>query len=186
MRLTAVFLAVVTAVVVPAQDHGPTVTELEAMERFVSQEDVRVTTSEPVARVEGGGSTAVFTPVVASDGTNRIRGIRIDFTSGSRIDRIYVSEELAGRLTAALDEIAVNADGFFKRTAGSSTCIGTGAFLDAMRAGAHFLYPSQCETADGWKGLSITTSRDTFRFTGVDSVPFATAIRDAVSAMKLL
>ena len=51
-----------------------------------------------------------------------------------------------------------------------------------MRTGAHFFFPSQCEMADGWRGLSVSTGIETFRFADIDTTPFAKAIRSALNA----
>ena len=113
-----------------------------------------------------------------------MRGVQIVLNGEGKRDHVYVSEEYAERLISALDEVAAASPAFLQRITTTSKCFGTGAFLYAMRTGAHFFFPSQCEMADGWRGLSVSTSAATFRFTDIDTTPFARAIRAGVNALK--
>jgi hypothetical protein len=170
-----------------AQEDGPTVAQLEAMERFAAKSGTRITWSRDIDRIEAGSSTAIVRAVVletAEPSPVKMKGIQVDFSSDGKRDRIHVSEEYADRLIAALDEIATVSPGFLSRQIASSKCFGTGAFLNAMRSGAHFISPSQCDMADGWRGLSVETGAATFRFTEIDTIPFARAIRAAMNVLK--
>lgn len=172
-----------------AQDSfEPTVAQLEAMERYAARPSARTSWSAEVDRIVGGASTAVVTAVVVADNSQtprQMRGARIDFQMEGKRARVFVQEEFADRMIGALDEVATASEGFLNgRDAGSSKCFGSGVFLQQMRAGAHFMSASQCEMADGWRGLSIWTADGTFRFTDLDPTPFARAVRRAMNELK--
>lgn len=170
-----------------AQDHGPTSDQLEQMDRFSTQPGTRIAWSQQVDRIEVGPSVALVNAIILED-TGRtpriIRGVQIVLNGEGKRDRIYVSEEYAELLISALDEVATASPAFLQRSSTASKCFGTGAFLYAMRTGAHFFFPSQCEMADGWRGLSVYTGIETFRFTDIDTVPFARAIRAGMNALR--
>src|SRR5688572_1658533 len=115
----------------------------------------------------------------------QMRGIQIELTSRDTKDRVYADDKLLGKYIEMLDEIPAG----MLRSAGrpsaaNSNCFGSGIFLNAMRAGGHFLTASQCVMADGWAGLSVSTGRAQFRFTGLDTAPFADAIARAREELK--
>ncbi len=170
-----------------AQVSSPTAEELERLEQFVSQPGSRVISSKDLGHIAGGESDALITAVIVQGGDptkQQMRGIRIQFTTGDVRDQIYVAEEFLQPLVKALVEIEAQSDQFLSRPRVNSRCFGSGAFLSAMRTGAHFFHASQCSMSDGWTGLSVSTGSKTFRFTGLNPAPFRTAIARAATEFE--
>jgi len=169
-----------------AQVTSPTASELAAMERFSKRPTAHLAWSKEVERIVAEPTQAVITTLIVEDATQappHVRGIRIDLEGQGVKDQVYVSETYLVRLIEALDEISAGI-GTFLRKRGSSRCFGSGAFLSAVREGAHFFHTSQCSMADGWFGLSVSTGAATFRFAKLDPSPFASAIERAADALK--
>ena len=160
-----------------SQDAEPTATQLTAMEEFIGQPATRIVWSSEAGRIAAEGSEAVLTAIIAENGTRQMRGIEIAFTAPQAgQDKVYVSQEFFERLLGALDDASMSAPTV-------RGCMGSGKFLSAMRAGAHFFFASQC-TQTGVNVLQAGTGRGFFFFPNVDSAPFAGAIRNAHAQLK--
>lgn len=158
--------------IVYAQPEQPTAAQLEAFERFASKPTAKITWSKEVGRIDTDQAHAVITAIVVEDATQtpgKMRGVRIDLSDGDLKDRLYTSEEYLDRLISALDEISMGAPFFLARVRSSNSCHGSGTFW--LQPG-HAFNASQCVFGN-WSGLSVNNS---FRFTGLDPSPFASAI----------
>jgi hypothetical protein len=168
-------------------DDSPTASQLAAMEHYATRPTARIDWSKEADRIESGQTKAVITALVVDDATQsprQMRGIRIDLASQDVTDRLYVGESFLKRLIDALDEVSKGMGSFLSRSTVSSRCFGSGAFLSAVREGAHFFHASQCSMADGWFGLSVSTGAAKFRFTDLTPSPFASAIGHAMDELK--
>jgi len=174
----------VLALVVSAfAEDAPTASQLAAFEQFATRPSTRVAWSTEVGVIEGGGARATIAAVVMEDKTARMRGVRIDLRGENGDDRVYIAEEFIEKLISALEEIAAGMGELAHRST-PSRCQGSGAFLRAMREGAHFFHASQCSMADGWFGLFVSTGTAKFRFTSRDPLPFAAAMARAAQQLK--
>ena len=171
------------------QVKSPTVSEVEAMEKF-AQSGARVVWSEEVDRVSSGTATAVITAVILEDAGRQMRGVRIDLADGDVKDRVYTGEPFVERFIAEMDEIATGMLGFFGNSESAerapNRCFGSGILLRARREGAHIFGASQCSETGGWTGLVVSTRSATvpvgpavFRFPGLNPSPFAAAMARA-------
>jgi hypothetical protein len=155
----------------------PTAAQLTAMEEFISQPATRVVWSGEAGRIAADGSAAVFTAIVAENGTRRMRGIEIALsTQQATADKVYVSVEFFERLLGALDDASMSAPTV-------RGCMGSGKFLTAMRAGAHFFFASQCNQG-GVDVLQVGTGHGFFFFPNLNPAPVADAIRQAKADLK--
>ena len=166
------------------QNTNPTVSQLEAMERFASKPTAQVAWSKEVERIDTDQAHAVITALVLEDRTQtprQMRGVRIDLTGANLNDRVYTSEDLLERLIRALDEISNTLSLLSSSTAtGRSSCFGSGVF---WQQGGHAFSASQCTFPD-WPGLSVETGSASFRFTALDPSSFAAAIAHAREELK--
>ena len=162
---------------------SPTVSQLEALEHFASKPTAQVTWSKEVGRIDTDQAHAVIIALVVVDASQtprQMRGIRIDLTSADAKDQVYTSEDLLERLIKALDAISNGLPGFYPRARVSNACFGSGIF---WLQGGHALSASQCVFGD-WSGLSVSSGRHGFRFTGLNPAPFAAAIARARDELK--
>jgi hypothetical protein len=172
-----------------AQDQSPTASQVAAFESFAGQPGARIAWSREIARIGADEVRAVVTALAVEDSSGRrMRGIRIDLSQPDLQDRVYVAEEFLGRLLGAMDDVSAGMERL-SRSPFPSRCVGSGAFLSALRQGAHVFHASQCAMADGWFGLSVETGTASFRFTDLGPAPFAAAfarsreeLKDRVSA----
>lgn len=160
-----------------AQQPEPTFDQLAAMEDFIAQPSTRIVWSSEAGRIETEGSEAVLTAIIAENGSRKIRGIEIALSSSQTgQDKVYIGEEFFERLLGALDDAAI---GPLRGTG----CMGSGKFLTALRAGAHFFFASQCNY-NGVHQLQVGTGRAFYFFLNLTPAPFAAAIRRAESQLR--
>jgi hypothetical protein len=181
MRLACCLLA---AIAVFAQEDAPTVSQVEALERFASERTARETMNRVVDTIASREAKATFRVVEYTDGDRRARGLRIDLESAGQPERLYIPEDLIDRLIGALDEIEDGANAFFNSRVGSSACFGSGAFLLALREGAHVFHASQCNRNDGWSGVQVSTGRGMHRFGGLTTGVFSEAVKKAAELLR--
>jgi hypothetical protein len=84
--------------------------EPSPMEAFASQQGVRTTWSNEVARWEQDGTRLVLAAVVLEDGAQsprKLRGVKIDLLSSENAkDQVYLDEQAIERTRLALEEIS--------------------------------------------------------------------------------
>ena len=79
------------------------------MEALASHQSVRTTWSNEVARWEQDGSRLVLTAVVLEDSAQsalKLRGVKVDLSSESVKDQVYLDEQAIERTRLALEEIS--------------------------------------------------------------------------------
>lgn len=152
---------------------------LSAFERFASKAGVRVFWSAEVERITAGETTAVITALTLEDVTQtprQMRGVRLDVKDNFRNDRIYVAETTIARLLNSMNDVAASYSSFFDRFPNNaSKCFGTAEFRNEVIEDGGFFTVSQC-FLNGEFGLSVHTRAGTFRFAGLDPLPFSAAI----------
>jgi hypothetical protein len=169
------------------QTAPPSAAQLEAFENYVGKPTARITWSKETGRIDTDQAHAVITAIVVQDAVqapHQMRGIRIDLTAGNVKDRVYASEEFIPRLITALDGMSNSMPQSFNQSsarASANHCFGSETFW--LQEG-HAFSASQCVFGD-WRGLSVNTGRSSlFRFTAIDSSPFAAAIARARDELK--
>src|SRR5438445_10319647 len=98
------FLSVGVAQVSPVPSLQPT-----PLEAFAHQPATHVTWSKQVGSVDSREAHAVVTVLVIEDTAqppDRMRGIRIDFSSPESSDAVYLGEDTLGAYKISLDEIS--------------------------------------------------------------------------------
>jgi len=103
--------------------------EPSPIEAFADRQGVRTVWSVRVARWEHEGTGLVNTALVLEDNapsSRKLRGVKIDLSSGNAKDQIYLDEQATERTRSALEEIAdaVARSG----VPGSNGCIGAKEF----------------------------------------------------------
>jgi hypothetical protein len=161
---------------------GPTASQLEAFERFVSRPTAHVGWSKEVGRIDSGQAHAVIVALIVEDSTatpSQMRGIRIDLTDGNRKDQAYVGEDLLDRLIAGLDDITAGLPRFLSQSH-TRSCFGSAVFQQE----GHAFSASVCIFGD-WGFLSVGTgSICDFQFTGIQPALFAGAIARGRDELK--
>jgi len=83
--------------------------EPSSMEAFANRQGVRTAWSDEVARWEHDGTRMVLTALVLEDSAQSARklpGVKIDLSSGTGKDQIYLDEQATERTRSALEDIA--------------------------------------------------------------------------------
>ena len=83
--------------------------EPSPMEAFANRQGVRTDWSDEVARWEHDGTRLVLTALVLEDNAQsarKLRGVKIDLSSGTAKDQIYLDEQATERTRSALEDIA--------------------------------------------------------------------------------
>lgn len=104
-----------------SQSSSPSVSQLEAFERFTKRSTASVSWSKEVNRIDTDQGHAVINALIVVDPTQtpkEMRGIRIDLTDGMEKDSVYTSEDMLERLIKAIYEIS---GGLPRLFAGAST-----------------------------------------------------------------
>jgi hypothetical protein len=117
--------------------------QLEQMDRLSTQPGTRIAWSQQVDRIEAGPSVAVVNAILLED--------------TSRTPRIMRGLQIVLNGEGKRDRIYVSEE-YSKRLISA---------LDEVAPAS----PAQCEMADGWRGLSVSTGIETFRFTDIDASP---------------
>jgi hypothetical protein len=104
MRTISIALGVLTAAAMWAGE-----TEPSKMEAYAARPGVKVAWSSEVARWQSNGTVLVVSALVLENGGAQpasMRGVKVDLSSGSASDHIYLDEEASARTHKALVSIA--------------------------------------------------------------------------------
>ncbi len=99
--------------------------EPSPMEAFANRQGVRTTWSSQIANLGKEGTQVLLTAVVLDSAGAKMRGVKIELSSGDAHDTIYLGEEATDRTRAALNEIA---DEVAHGTPGGNGCVGARQF----------------------------------------------------------
>jgi hypothetical protein len=97
------------AVLASSQSEVAVGSEPSPLEAFAEQSEALTAWSSEVGRLDYDDTRAVVTALVLEDGgrpARRMRGVKIDLSTGDAHDRIYLDDEATSRTISALDEIA--------------------------------------------------------------------------------
>lgn len=159
------------------------------MEAFAGRQDVRTVWSNEVARLDHEGTHAVLTALVLEDNVQparKIRGVKVELSSGDARDQIYLDATATERTRAALEEIA-QAVGR-RGSPGRNGCMGAKEFwplYDWPWNKYHELNADFCGDAQG-SGLVLHGRGKTgaFRFPGETPTRLAEMLAAAVEQLK--
>ena len=162
------------------------------LEAFAHQPATHVAWSKQVGSLDSSEAHAVVTALVLEDTAqppDRMRGIRIDFSSSESSDVVYLGEETLGVYKNALDEIGRNVPG--SRTGardnlapGGISYLGACVFRSEKPPRIHSLSAAYYFAPDS-EGLSISTFKIAgFRFPDQDPLRLSAAIAEAIDQLK--
>jgi hypothetical protein len=181
------FLSVGSAQVNPAPPLQPT-----PLESFAHQPTTHVAWSKQVGSFDSREAYAVITVLVLEDTAqprDRMRGIRVDFSSSESSDTVFLGEETLGVYKSALDEIARNIPGF-RNSARDDLAPGGTSYLGACvfwygdkTPRVHTLSAAYYFAPDS-EGLSLSTFKGTFRLPEQDPSRLSAAIAAAIDQLK--
>jgi len=171
----------------PAAAQPVATPEPTQLELWAGQSGSRIAKSNEVGRIDSADAQAVITAIEIERPRNtpsRVRGIRIDFTSASSTDRIYVDESELVYLKRELDSmncgIATTRDDTKpeNRVRGIARCRPSQSIPQAY-CPAYYITPES-------EGLSLSTfAGHNFRFPSIRPSALADAISRAMSAFGL-
>ena len=159
------------------------------MEAFAHGSAVHTVWSSEAGRLsEGDDTRAVFTALVLEDDgplARKMRGVKVDLSSGGDHDEIYLDEDATARTRSALDEIA---EAVARMNPNPNRCMGAREFgpkydwpwnkyheLDAMLCGG----PKGSALVLYGRGRAIL-----FRFPGETPTHLARILADAMDQLK--
>jgi len=181
------FLCVALAQVNPALTLQPT-----PLEAFAHQPTTHVAWSKQVGSLDSREAHAIVTALVLEDTAqppDRMRGIRIDFSSPESSDVVYLGEETLAVYKKALDEIG-RAIPEFRNGArenlapGGTSYLGACVFRSDEPPRVHTLNAAYYFAPDS-EGLHLTTFKDTgFKFPDQDPVRLSATIVTAIDQLK--
>lgn len=162
------------------------------MEAFAHQPATHVTWSKQVGSLDSREARAVVTVLVLEDTAqppDRMRGIRIDFSSPESSDAVYLGEETLGVYKSALDEISRMIPSFRNSARenlapGGTSYLGACVFRSDKPARVHTLSAAYYFAPDS-EGLSLSTFKQAgFRFPAEDPSRLSAAIALAIDQLK--
>jgi hypothetical protein len=163
-----------------------------SLEAFAHQPTTHVTWSIQVGSLDSREAHAVITVLVLEDTAqppDRMRGIRINFSSPESTDEVYLGEETLGVYKSALDEINRTIPGSRNGARdnlapGGTSCFGACVFRSDKPSRVHTLSAAYCFAPD-YEGLSLSTFKQAgFRFPDQDPSRLSAAIGLAIDQLK--
>jgi len=175
-----------------AQVDAPLSLQPTPLEAFAHQPTTHVTWSKQVGSLDSREAHAVITALVLEDAAqppDRLRGVRINFSSPDSIDEVYLGEETLGMYKSALDEISRTIPGSRKGARenlapGGTSCLGACVFRSDKPPRVHTLSAAYCFAPDS-EGLSVSTFKQAlFRFPDQGPSRLSAAIALAIDELR--
>jgi len=163
--------------------------EPSLMEAFAKRQGVRTVWSAGVARWEHDDNSLVITTLVLEDtapSQRRLRGVKIDLSSGNAKDQVYLDEQATERTRSALEEIAdaVARSG----VPGSNGCMGAKEFWPLYGWPWNKYHELNVDFCGDAKNLALVLygrgKRAPFRFPGKNPLDLAGTLASAMEQLK--
>jgi hypothetical protein len=159
------------------------------MEAFANRQGVRTAWSDEVARWEHDGTRLVLTALVLEDNAQsarKLRGVKIDLSSGNAKDQIYLDEQATERTRSALEEIA---DGVARSgIPGSNNCMGARQFWPLYDWPWNKYHELNADFCGDSKTLALVLygrgKRGSFHFPGKNPIDLAGILALAMEQLK--
>jgi len=182
-----VFYCIFFAAVAWSQSVG---SEPSPMEAFADQQGVRTAWSNEVVRWEHAGTRLVLTALVLEDKAQparRLRGVKIDLSSETAKDQIYLDEQATERTRSALQEIA-DAVGQSGVPGGSNGCMGAKEFWPLYDWPWNKYHELNADFCGDSKNLALVLygrgKRGSFHFPGKNPTDLAGILASVMEQLK--